>query len=324
MMDQMNQVYDVDYSETSKRMEETIGERIHWIIQNIIGNEVLDVGCSQGVVSILLGKNGKKVTGLDESTYAIKKANNYLAYQATNVQENVTFKKADFLLYPFEDQFDTIILGEILEHITYIETFLKKAESITKENGRIIVITPFGFSPLLNQKRTFYLLDFLKMQNRELVIDKIKFFGKWVGVIFKKVTDRTENGLVIDESLLKRFEKCIYKMEENYTEQCKVLKGRLYDYKDKLQQYEVSNAKWKRFDKNNFVSKEKYLEEKAAKIQVQKELIAAYGQTELLLKQQLNQQRKNKKKLTLYQRFKKTKLGRMAAKLKKMLWKKKE
>src|SRR5690625_6833790 len=87
-------------------------------------------------------------------------------------------------------------------------------------------------------------------------------------------------------------------MEENYTEQCKVLKGRLYDYKDKLQQYEVSNAKWKKFDKNNFVSKEKYLEEKTAKVQVQKELIAAYGQTELLLKQQMNQQRKNKKKLT--------------------------
>src|SRR5690625_3904432 len=70
-----------------------------------------------------------------------------------------------------------------------------------------------------------------------------------------------------------------------------------------------------------FVSKEKYLEEKAAKVQVQKELIAAYGQTELLLKQQMNQQRKRKKKLTLYQRFKKTKLGRMAVKLKKMLWK---
>ena len=41
--------------------------RIHWICRQIQGKSVLDVGCSQGIVPILLAREGLKAIGIDSS-----------------------------------------------------------------------------------------------------------------------------------------------------------------------------------------------------------------------------------------------------------------
>lgn len=46
-------------------MQRKTKKRVDWIIGNTKGNNILDVGCSQGIISIILGKKGKNVIGCD-------------------------------------------------------------------------------------------------------------------------------------------------------------------------------------------------------------------------------------------------------------------
>ena len=65
--------------------------RIHWICRQIQGKNVLDVGCSQGIVPILLAREGLKVIGIDSSPKAIDEANHYLASEPKQVRKHVSF-----------------------------------------------------------------------------------------------------------------------------------------------------------------------------------------------------------------------------------------
>ena len=48
--------------------------RIHWICAQVKGRRILDVGCSQGIVPLLLAREGCQVTGVDTSPQAIEEA----------------------------------------------------------------------------------------------------------------------------------------------------------------------------------------------------------------------------------------------------------
>src|SRR5437867_793637 len=70
--------------------------RIHRICRQIQGKSVLDVGCSQGIVPILLARDGLKVIGIDSSPKSIDEANHYLAQEPEHVRRNVSFVNTDF------------------------------------------------------------------------------------------------------------------------------------------------------------------------------------------------------------------------------------
>ena len=60
MLDRISQAYKGELGEQSK---EDAYKRIDWIRSNVKGDTVLDVGCSQGITSILLAKEGKRSWG---------------------------------------------------------------------------------------------------------------------------------------------------------------------------------------------------------------------------------------------------------------------
>ena len=62
LLDRINEAYK---GELGEEMKTAARERIFWICENTYGNKILDVGCSQGIVSILLAKDGKDVKGID-------------------------------------------------------------------------------------------------------------------------------------------------------------------------------------------------------------------------------------------------------------------
>lgn len=41
------------------KSQEATRARIHWICRHVSGNRMLDAGCSQGITSILLGREGR-------------------------------------------------------------------------------------------------------------------------------------------------------------------------------------------------------------------------------------------------------------------------
>ena len=204
-----------------------VRDRIHWICEQATGEVILDVGCSQGITAILLGREGKKVCGVDLNSDAISYANEMLAKEEYSTKENVQFYAGNYMNMTFDDEkFDSIIFGEILEHITDPKRFIRKAsDKLIKDNGKIIITLPFGINNYHDHKKTYYLQDVLDFQVDELVIDEIRFLGKWIGITLKK--DQKEKKLTPNENLLRDLEKEFYSIEGTLLSKVEALSSEL-------------------------------------------------------------------------------------------------
>ncbi len=105
--------------------------RVDFILQNMFG-KILDVGCEQWKLHQILIKNQDistlyRVYGLD---LKVKKH-----------RESVT--KGDAQYMPFKNNtFDTLIAGELIEHVENPDIFLKEARRLLKSEGILILSTP--------------------------------------------------------------------------------------------------------------------------------------------------------------------------------------
>ena len=158
--------------------------RIHWFLENLYGENILDIGCSQGILPLLAGREGKTVIGIDNDYEAISYALNKLNEESTEVKEFVKFVCADFLNYNFGNtKFDTIVLGEILEHLYNPTLFVEKASHLIADNGRLIVSGPFGINRYFDHKKTYYFLDLFNMLNVYFKVYDVCFLGKWIAML---------------------------------------------------------------------------------------------------------------------------------------------
>ncbi len=94
---------------------------------------VLDIGCGNGFVASQVAKKARKVTGIDtdETHIALAKKHHH--------PKNVEFILGDATIYTFENQYDAIILSNVLEHIENRIPFLK---SIQKLSTTLLIRVP--------------------------------------------------------------------------------------------------------------------------------------------------------------------------------------
>ena len=301
-----DKIYDVYYSDKNTLFQRKVRERIHWICRNVTGKNVLDVGCSQGVTAMLLGREGKNVLGIDISESAIQDANYNLEQEEVDTQKCIKFEKANFMLKEFEQQYSTIILGEVLEHINDIHSFFAKASHLLEENGNIIVTTPFGINDFIDHKRTFYLNDFISLQNKDMAIEDVKFFGKWIGVVYKKDASKKVD---ISEDLLVELEKAFYNLERDLLNSQNKLTKRISGLTE-----ERNAVNEKESELSNETYRQKYTDEKVEKVKLQKKLLEQYKREERLLKEnEILSERVNKLE-NRYLNLKNSKLGKLTTK----------
>lgn len=99
-------------------------DRVEFIKQNMFG-KILDVGCEEWKLHRII--HNENVYGLD---LKVKKH-----------REKVT--KGDAQYMPFKnDVFDTLIAGELIEHVENPDKFLKEARRVLKSEGQLILSTP--------------------------------------------------------------------------------------------------------------------------------------------------------------------------------------
>ena len=91
--------------------------------------KILDVGCAFGWFLSILPRRWKKF-GLDVSAYALSYAKKYAKVY-----------KADFTKFT-DKEFDIITMIHVIEHLDKPEIFIKKARSLLKKNGLLIIETP--------------------------------------------------------------------------------------------------------------------------------------------------------------------------------------
>ena len=226
--DRVNEVY---YGTLfNERTQQLLRERILWICERVRGKYILDVGCSQGITSILLGRQAFKVTGIDREEQAIEYANKELEKEEPDTRANVTFIHANVLTYNFDLQFDTVILGEVLEHFIQPELVVEKVWGVLKKNGCLIVTVPFGINNHPDHKQTYYLFNLLKQIHPFFTIKKTKIIGKWLCVVLKKRTKKVEEALTyVPVKAVTFAESAFFEREKELNQKIKILQDRLND-----------------------------------------------------------------------------------------------
>lgn len=127
------------YADIYEKLETQIDD-VNLILE-LVGNEpndILEVACGSGRISIPLANSGHKVTGFDFDEFMLEKLKT-----KANGLVNISFYKTDAVLEEWGRNYDIVILaGNILLNIEsdmrYVEAqelFIKKASECVKPNG---------------------------------------------------------------------------------------------------------------------------------------------------------------------------------------------
>lgn len=159
-------------------------KRLHWVCEQVQGQTVLDIGCSQAITAILLAREGLSVTAIDIDPRTITDAQNLITAEPQHVMRNVALVNDDFLTHDFGPQrFETVLLAEVLEHLVNPTRFVERAYNLTVPNGRAIVTVPFGINDWLDHKHTFYLLEPYRLVSRYFEVTECVLLDRWIGFI---------------------------------------------------------------------------------------------------------------------------------------------
>ena len=113
--------------------------RISWIISQTNGPKMLDIGCGAGITCYLATKREDivEIHGLDLQEDALEKAR-------LNVKSNKACFHCGFAEnLPFKDNyFDTVVIGETLEHVFSEKESIIEAFRVIKSGGKIVITVP--------------------------------------------------------------------------------------------------------------------------------------------------------------------------------------
>lgn len=144
--------------------------RFECINKYIIGKKILDIGSSEGYVHKLLKRENP-----DKRIFRIDKKNSDFNMDLNNPKN-------------IKEKFDTIIAGEIIEHLESPINFIRYCKNLLNKNGRIIITTPnaIGLQYIINPSWCVYYKDY-RGHSQAFTIDMLNrvFKDEGLKVIYK-------------------------------------------------------------------------------------------------------------------------------------------
>jgi spore maturation protein CgeB/SAM-dependent methyltransferase len=220
-----DQIFEAYFDQLGSQFGLSVRERIHWICENISGKTVLDVGCSQGIAPLILAREGSQVLGIDIDKDVIDFAQDRLEAESNVVQKRVEFLCEDFVNYDFGSRkFDSVVLGEVLEHLSRPEECIKKILSVLDIGGKIVITVPFGVNDFFDHKRTYYFSGIYGLLVDHFSIQDVHYFGKWIGFVAERAKSPSTAGKQIDLAIVGDIEEAFLRLERGYQEETRRLK----------------------------------------------------------------------------------------------------
>ena len=237
-MKNIDRISEAYYGQLGENLMNASRDRLNWICSQAKGENILDVGCSQGIVPIFLAREGKYVKGIDICKESIEYAKEELAKEDENTKVCAKFIYADFISYTTENtaNYDCIIMSELLEHITDTERFVKRAYDRLEVSGVLVVTVPFGINDYHDHKRTYYTTELYYTMNKYFAVQDIVFFGDWIGMI--GIKDSSAKSIPIDEELFIRTEKAVHLQERK-------LRNHIIELNNVVKNEKKSVGQWK-------------------------------------------------------------------------------
>ncbi|WP_026662068.1 class I SAM-dependent methyltransferase [Butyrivibrio proteoclasticus] len=127
-------IYNPNYYETYQDYPFRSFEALEILLKDFRFDNVLDIGCGNGVHSDAFLKAGKTVTALDygESIY----------FRNHVETKGIDFVVADINKWHTDRKFDCIWCSHVLEHQLNVNNFLKKVNDLLKEGGVLAISVP--------------------------------------------------------------------------------------------------------------------------------------------------------------------------------------
>ncbi|NMB77066.1 MAG: methyltransferase domain-containing protein [Myxococcales bacterium] len=201
--------------------------RIDWICARA-GGRVLDIGCSQGIACLLLARAGQTVVGVDRDPQAIAYAQDELSREPAEVQGRLRFLLTDAGAIPgAEGVFDSVVLGEILEHQDDPERLLLIARERLRPGGRVIITVPFGLHPDPDHRSTFYLSSLVEQVGRHFRVSEVAIAQKYILCVGVRSDEASEATALSADELLRLSEGALLEAERAYLERERALREKL-------------------------------------------------------------------------------------------------
>ena len=197
---------------------ESLRRRIDWMVDEARGPRVLDVGCSEGILEVLLARRGIEVTGVDIDSDALNYAHSLVAGEPDEVRERVDLVHGDLLrTRPVAGLFDTLVMGDLLEHVDDPGALLDSGLKYIRPGGRVVVTTRFGANPAEGHFSAFCLTETIDLLKPRLGLEllsvedgHIRFVGRlsedrhasWQRLDADTVLSLTEAALVTSQTEL--------------------------------------------------------------------------------------------------------------------------
>ncbi|MCO6003711.1 methyltransferase domain-containing protein [Actinoallomurus purpureus] len=227
--DRISEVYKGEiWAESTQRVAR---DRIHWLVAQATG-EVLDIGCSQGIASILCARRGLTVLGVDIQADRIEYAKKESEGEPEDVRARLDFRVADASALDLPDgSFDTVIMGEIVEHSEDASPLLKEAARVLRPEGLLALTTPFGLSRHHDHHATFYVDSLVRLLAPYVSIESLEIVDKYLRV-------RARPGAMADPDRLVLYSQPM--MERALV----ALQGSAQDEKERMRRYDIAIARY--------------------------------------------------------------------------------
>ncbi len=148
--------------------------RLNAIIGYLNG-KILDIGCNDCRLELKGAELGLDITGCDLSNRELKKGRQ----KAKELDLKISVMQC--CAYDVGDKFkpesfDTIFMGELIEHLENPEEAITEALKLLKKTGKLIITTPCGFAHYSPDHRNFFFVnDRLKLLIKYWMLDFLPY-----------------------------------------------------------------------------------------------------------------------------------------------------
>jgi 2-polyprenyl-3-methyl-5-hydroxy-6-metoxy-1,4-benzoquinol methylase len=98
--------------------------------------KILDVGCAQGTLALLLAERGHQVVALDLRAHFLEYA------QSRYTHGEISFVAGNALECELDERFDLVFANQIIEHLVHPDRLVVRLKRFLKEGGKLVVTTP--------------------------------------------------------------------------------------------------------------------------------------------------------------------------------------
>lgn len=127
---------------------------------------ILDVGCAQGTLALLLAERGHRVCAVDLRPQFLEYAKSRYVYG------DIRFIEGNALALELDEHYDLIFLNQIIEHLVYPRVLVNAMRRLLVPGGELVITTP-NWHYIINTSLPSYqgLGDPLLFEHRQFTAD---------------------------------------------------------------------------------------------------------------------------------------------------------